>query len=105
MWLYKGDVIDVGPKRTEYEGVPDGTAYLFVPGPAGAPTWTLNKRQLTQEVGRGDVLTLSREQRAWYFGQAVYREEFLGSSSDTAGLGDGYGYVVEITLPTEPGET
>ncbi|MGD8307397.1 MAG: hypothetical protein PVF17_12145, partial [Ignavibacteria bacterium] len=101
VWKYKGDIFDVGPRRHEYPGVPEGTAYLFVTGPNGAPTWTLNKRQLTQEIGRGDVLQLARERRAWYCGQAEYREEFLGSSSDDigAGLGSGFGYVVAIDLP------
>lgn len=104
IWTYKGDSITVGEKTTTYNGVPAGTAYLFVTGPDGAPTYTLNKRQLTQEVGRGDVLQLAKERRAWYFGQAEYREEFLGSSG-SQGLGDGYGFVVEIELPPEPDET
>jgi len=105
VWRYIGDTIDVGPKRWVFPGVPENTAYLFVPGPAGAPNWTLSKRQLTQEVGRGDVLTLARERRAWYFGQGEYREEFLGSSSATLGLGSGYGYVVTIDLPDFDEET
>jgi hypothetical protein len=105
VWMYKGDIVDVGPKRTTYAGVPADTAYLFVPGPAGSPSWTLNKRQLTQEVGRGDVLQLARERRAWYFGQAQYREEFLGSSSATLGLANGFGWVVEISLPTPDDDT
>ena len=105
IWKYKGDSITVGPKTTTYAGVPEGTAYLFVTGPDGAPTYTLNKRQLTQEVGRGDVLQLARERRAWYSGQAEYREEFLGSSSATLGAADGYGFVVTINLPEPDGET
>jgi len=105
IWKYKGDTITVGPKPTVYPGVPVNTAYLFVTGPDGAPSWTLNKRQLTMEIGRGDVLQLARERRAWYFGQAEYREEFLGSSSDTLGLADGIGYVVTINLPEPDGET
>ncbi len=105
IWKYKGDSITVGPKTTTYPGVPTNTAYLFVTGPDGAPSWTLNKRQLTMEIGRGDVLQLARERRAWYFGQAEYREEFLGSSSDELGLADGIGYVVTIDLPEPDGET
>lgn len=104
VWTYKGDTITVGPKPTAYSGVPVGTAYLFVPGPAGAPIWTLSKRQLTSEVGRGDVLTLSREQRAWYFGQGEYQDEFLGSS-ELSSLGSGFGYVVEIELPSDEEDT
>lgn len=106
LWLYKGDVVDVGEDRVTYNGVPEGVAYLFVPGPAGAPTWTLNKRQLTQEIGRGNVLQLARERRAWYFGQAEYRGEFMGNSGDlTPPTNTGYGYVVEITLPDPDDET
>lgn len=107
VWMYKGDQFDVGPKRTIYPGVADGVAYLFVPGPGGSPNYTLNKRGLTQEVGRGNVLQLARERRAWYFGQTEYREEFLGSSSDVigAGLGTGFGFVVAIALPTPDDDT
>jgi len=102
VWIYKGDTINVGPRPHAYPGVPDGTAYLLVPGPAGSPIWTLNKRQLTMEIGRGDVLQLARERRAWYFGQGEYQEEFLGSSGDlTLDTSTGYGYVVTIDLPTD----
>lgn len=101
IWTYKGDAIKVSPKTTTYAGVPSNTAYLFVTGPDGSPNYTLTKRQLTQEVGRGDVLKLINEKRAWYCGQIEYREEFLGSSSSYMGttLGDGYGFVVAIELP------
>lgn len=105
IWLYKGDTLYVGPKKITYNGIADGYAYLFVPGPAGAPAYTLTKRGLTQEVGRGDVLQLAREKRAWYFVQTEYMEEMLGSSSATLGLGAGFGYVVEIELPTDTIET
>lgn len=107
VWKYKGDVIDVGDKRTIYPGVPENTAYLFVTGPNGAPIWTLNKRQLTREVGRGDVLQLARERTAWYSGQGGYREEFLGSSSPTvfAKVGAGHGYVVTFDFPEYSDET
>lgn len=102
VWIYKGDTLNVGPRPHSYPGVPAGTAYLIVPGSAGAPIWTLNKRQLTMEIGRGDVLQLARERRAWYFAQGEYQDEFLGSSGDlTIPTGQGYGYCVEIELPTE----
>jgi len=99
IWPYRGDTLYVGKETISYAGIASNKAYLFVPGSAGAPAWTLTKRGLTQEVGRGSVLQLSREERAWYFGQTSYIEEFLGSSSSTLGLGAGYGWVVEITLP------
>lgn len=99
LWPYRGDTLYIGKEKITYSGIAENKAYLFVPGSAGAPAWTLTKRGLTQEVGRGSVLQLSREERAWYFGQTSYIEEFLGSSSTTLGLGAGYGWVVEITLP------
>lgn len=101
IWPYRGDTLYVGEKTVTYSGIADDTAYLFVPGPAGAPAWTLTKRGLTQEVGRGDILQLAREQRAWYFAQGEYLDEFFGSSATGTSLGSGYGFVVEVTLPTE----
>ena len=100
IWPYRGDTMYIGKQKVTYSGIASNKAYLFVPGAAGAPAWTLTKRGLTQEVGRGSVLQLSREERAWYFGQTSYIEEFLGSSSTTLGLATGYGWVVEITLPS-----
>lgn len=99
LWPYRGDTLYVGKKKVTFSGIAENKAYIFVPGSAGAPAWTLTKRGLTQEVGRGSVLELSREERAWYFSQTKYIEEFLGSSSTTLGLATGYGWVVEITLP------
>lgn len=99
IWPYRGDTLYIGKEKITYSGIAENKAYLFVPGNAGAPAWTLTKRGVTQEVGRGSVLELAREQRAWYFSQTSYIEEFLGSSSTTLGLGAGYGWVVEITLP------
>ena len=104
--IYNGDKFTVGPDTIEYPGVPHDTAYLFVPGNAGAPAYTLVKRQLTQEIGRGEVLHLGREQRAWYFVQTGFIEEFLGSSSDNFDpAAEGYGFCVEIELPTREIET
>ena len=96
IWPYRGDVFYRGPDRIVYDGIAENTAYLFVPGSAGSPFWTLVKRQLTQEIGRGSVLQLSREQRAWYFVQTQYAKEFLG---ETDGCANGTGFVIEITLP------
>ena len=96
--VYKGDSYTVGKDVITYPGIAAGKAYLFVPGPSGAPAYTLVKRQLTQEVGRGQLLHLAREQRAWYFVQTEFIEEFLGSSS-SAFSGSGFGYCIEIDLP------
>jgi hypothetical protein len=101
VWQYKGDTLNVGPQAFEYPGVPEGKAYLFVVG-SNAPNWVFTKRGLTQEVGRGDVLSLSREERAWYCVHAGYRDEWLG---EAAGLDAGTGYCVEIELPVFDEET
>jgi hypothetical protein len=102
IWQYKGDDIYLGAEHIQYPGVPAGHAYLFVPGPAGSPNYVLNKRGLTQEVGRGDVLTLSREKRAFYCVQGEYQDEFFGH---TGGGVANTGYIVEITLPVFDEET
>jgi hypothetical protein len=99
IWVYKGDRIIVGKTEYNYPGVPEGVAYLIIPAAGNAPNYTLVKRQLTQEVGRGSVLSLSREERAWYFAQGVYSDEFFGSTGGLGTAGDGFGYCVEITLP------
>lgn len=96
IWPYRGDVIYRGPDRIVYPGIAENIAYLFIPGSAGSPWYTLVKRQLTQEIGSGSVLNLAREQRAWYFIQSEYYKEFLG---ETGGCMDHSGFVVEITLP------
>jgi hypothetical protein len=101
VWVYKGDRFDVGPKTYNYPGVPEGYAYLVIPGGAtNNMWWTLVKRQLTSEVGRGDVLHLAREARAWYFGQTAYATEHFGNTGGLTGTDD-YGYCVEIALPEE----
>ena len=91
---YRGDTIYAGKETKTYSGVASGYAYMFVPRVA----YTLTKRGLTMEMGRGSVLNLSQEERVWYGIQSEYSQEFFGY---TAGLGaTGYGYCVEITLPT-----
>ena len=103
IWQYKGDTLYVGAKRIDYPGVPAGKAYLCIPARGTtAPNFVLNKRGLTQEVGRGDVMTLSREKRAWYCAQTEYQTEWFG---EAAGLAAGTGFIVEITLPTFDEET
>lgn len=97
IWKYKGDTITVGPDAVSFDGIPKGYAYLFVPGPAGAPLYTLEKRGLTQEVGAGDVLKLEREKRAFYFGQTNYMKEFLGATDGSTAAS---GYIVKIALPS-----
>jgi hypothetical protein len=91
------DGFTVGKTLMSFPGVPAGKCYLFVPGIA----IVANKRALTMESGIGSVLQLSTEERAWYHVQGEYFGDFLGSSADPAvGGAAGYGFIVEITLPT-----
>ena len=86
-----------GKKKLSYPGVTQGKAYLFVPREA---FWVAVKRPLTMETGRGSVLQLSTEEKAWYGVQGEHYKQFLGSSYPAAGT-TGEGFIVEITLPTE----
>jgi len=97
IWPYRGDTLYWGEEKIVYPGVATNKAYLLVPK---VYSWTLVKRGLTNEVGRGSVLQLSTEERAWYFAQQNYMAEFFGSSETGTSLGAGYGAVVEITLPS-----
>jgi hypothetical protein len=87
-----------GKKTLSFEGVTAGTAYLFVPREY---FWVLNKRPLTMETGRGSVLQLSQEERAWYNVQTEFYKIFLGSSYDGTALGASFGAIVQVTLPTD----
>jgi hypothetical protein len=86
-----------GKKKLSYPGVTQGKAYLFVPREA---FWVAVKRPLTMETGRGSVLQLSTEEKAWYGVQGEHYKQFLGSSYPAAGT-SGEGFIVEITLPIE----
>jgi hypothetical protein len=90
------DGIVLGKKTLAFPGVTAGKCYLFVPGVAKVA----NKRPLTMESGRGSVLELSTEERAWYRVQGTYLYDFLGSSYAGFSLGASYGAIVEVTLPT-----
>lgn len=100
--VYKGDSWVWGEELVTFDGVAANTAYLVVPGTAGAPYFTINKAPLTQEVGRGSVLTLTQEQKAWWYCQGSYFDEWMGSSGALSGTKyvSGYGYVVKIELPS-----
>jgi hypothetical protein len=90
------DGFTVGKTTYAFPGVTAGKCYLFVPG----VMIVANKRPLTMETGNGSVLELSTEERAWYRVQGTYLKAFLGSSFAGTSIGAGYGYIVEITLPT-----
>jgi hypothetical protein len=85
----------IGKVTASFPGVTAGKCYLFIPGVLLVAT----KRPLTMETGRGSVLELSTEERAWYRVQGVYSKAFLGSSFPGTSIGAGYGSIVEITLP------
>jgi len=87
-----------GKKELEFCGVDAGECYLFVPREY---FWVLNKRPLTMETGRGSVLELSQEERAWYNVQAEFYKLFLGSSYPSTALGASFGAVLKVTLPTD----
>jgi hypothetical protein len=102
--LYKGDTITYGGRKVTYPGIADDKAYMFVPGPAGAPNWTLVKRGLTTVTSQGDALTLGQGKEARYFIQTVYNDEWYGSSgSNTTITGDTshtWGWIVELNIPS-----
>ena len=87
-----------GGKTLSFPGVPQGTAIVFVPREY---FFVRNKRPLTMETGRGSVLTLSQEDKAWYNIQTEWYKIILGSSMPGTDLGAGYGAAVEATLPTD----
>jgi hypothetical protein len=83
---YDGDVINMRAKTITYSGVTDGTIYIV------KPNRYMNisiKRNLTLEVDpQPNVMTLSQEERAWYFVEGQYNEDGLDN------------FVQEVTLPT-----
>lgn len=87
-----------GGKTLSFPGVDQGTAIVFVPREY---FFVRNKRPLTMETGRGSVLTLSQEDKAWYNIQTEWYKIILGSSMPGTDLGAGYGAAVEVTLPTD----
>ncbi len=88
--------LDWGARTIEYPGVEAGKAYLLVPKLA---FWVANKLGLTTETGMGSVLQLARKETVNYRVQGEYYKPFLGSSFPGKTKG-GFGYVVEVTLPT-----
>lgn len=86
----------VGKVTGSYPGVTAGKCYVYVPD----IMLVAKKRPLTMESGIGSVLELSTEERAWYGVQGVYTKQFLGSSFAGTTVGAGYGYIIEVTLPT-----
>lgn len=86
----------IGKDVVSLPGVTAGKCYLFVPG----VMLIGNKRPLTMESGMGSVLDLSTEERAWYGVFGGFYKQFLGTSFVGSSCGAGYGYIVEVTLPS-----
>lgn len=101
LWEYDGMSYTYGKETVSFAGCDPDKAYLFVP----KTSWyTMVKRPLTMEVGRGNVLQLSTEERAWYYTQIGYNKDFLGSSYPAA-VTTSEGFIVEIEMPTDEYDT
>ena len=88
---YDDEVIRQRAKTTTYSGVTKGTAYMIIPASAAAGNEYMKlaiKRDLVIEIDtQPDVKTLTREQRAYWFAEAIWWE------------GVQY-FIQELTLPT-----
>ena len=88
---YDDEIIKQRAKTTTYSGITKGTAYMIIPAsslPANGYMEIAVKRDLVVEVdSQPDVKTLAREERAYWFAEAIWSEgkEF---------------FIQEITLPT-----
>ena len=88
---FDDEIIRQRAKIVTYSGVTAGTAYMIIPAsalPAAGYMEIAVKRDLVVEVdSQPDVTTLTREQRAYWFAEAIWTE------------GIQY-FIQEITLPT-----
>ncbi len=89
--------LDWGTRTLEFPGVTEGKIYMIVPK---ATFWVAKKLGLTVETGMGSVLQLSRKETVNYRVQGEYYKPFLGSSFPGS-TKEGYGYIVEVTLPPD----
>lgn len=81
---YDTEYTEFDNRTRTYTGVTAGTAYLIKPNRYMV---IATKRDLTMEAdARPDVLTLAREQKSWYYSEAIYNE---GIAS----------FIQKITLP------
>jgi hypothetical protein len=91
-----GDGFTWGEKTLSFNGVTQGTCYIYVPN----TYWlSLTKRPLTLETGSGSVLQLSTEEKAWYTAFGQYDVDFFGASHDVSAAAASYGSIIEVTLP------
>jgi hypothetical protein len=104
---YMQKTIVNGKVSKVYPGVAINKAYLLVPK---AYRWSLIKRAITQQVSAGNALTFGTEDKSWYYVNARYEDLFFGSSNAAVKAllntkfkgtsGAGFGYIIEVTLPT-----
>lgn len=104
---YMQKTIVNGKDSKVYPGVAINKMYLMVPKKY---RWSLIKRAITQQVSAGNALTFGTEDKAWYYVNARYDDLFFGSSIPAVKAllntkfkgtsGAGFGYIVEVTLPT-----
>lgn len=87
-----------GKKTLSFPGVTQGTIYAFVPREYFS---VLNKRNMTMATSRGSALQLSTDEFSWYRANGVWTDVFLGNNFTTGNKQNGYGAIVEITLPTD----
>jgi hypothetical protein len=87
------DGLPWGKDTLSFPGVDKETFYLAAVTRFGG--YTLIKRDLTLETGIGEVLQLSREERAWYRIGKVFIDWLIGSTSGSKH----YGAVIKGSLP------
>jgi hypothetical protein len=93
---YSGGIQDGlpwGKETLSYPGIDKGVFYLAAVTRFGGIT--LIKRDLTLETGIGEVLQLSREERAWYRVGKVFMDWLIGKTENSKD----YGAVIKGTLP------
>ena len=94
---YGGGIQDGMPWGKEilsFPGVDKGTFYLVAVTRFGG--YTLVKRDLTMETGIGEVLQLSREERAWYRVGKVFIDWLTGGETGAKA----HGAIIKGTLPS-----
>ena len=86
MVAYDTEYIQFGNRTRTFTGVTAGKVYLIKPN---RYMTIATKRELTMEAdAKPDVLTLAREERSWYYCEAIY---------NAIGIAN---FIQEITLPT-----
>ena len=83
-----------GNETLSYPGIPLGKAYVFVKIESFGG-YRVIKRNETMDVGEGDIMALTTEKRVWHRIRGMFHDFVLPQKIG----GEGYGAIVEITLP------